>query len=372
MKGAGMLVLVAAAVACSGDGRVPRDLENAGTARGAPPAGQDTPAIPADSNPSTATDTLATPDSTPAVQVHEVNVGTRGMISRVRWTLPADQRSILVVEDPVGVEAEAVPDAFLYASENTNTVFQVQGVWDVAPSPDWKQLAWGLAFVFRSGEADSIPAREWQRLYAWLPEDVAERSTALLRRRLEPYTFPVSGMSYAKAIALTQVMKVDSLPAGKLAVVEAPTVRVEGWRVRWTPSGDRLAVGAAPRTVQDDAEATRWTLVRPRLPGGYHDSVGVATAATRLASVTWIPGPTFDVSIPFDMNKRRHVPALGATVTSENGTIRVERQGRTTEVGPGAALATTRDGRFIVAIVPAPAAKEYEPKIRVVVYELAP
>ena len=43
----------------------------------------------------------------------------------------------------------------------------------------------------------------------------------------------------------------------------------------------------------------------------------------------------------------RHVPALGATVRSADGRIVVERRGGTQAVGPGAALAATRDGRFI-------------------------
>ena len=361
---AAAMVLVGLA-ACSGD----RPAAKVG-ARGAPPKGNDTAALRADSHPSAASDTLPAPEAAPIV--HVVNDGPHGMAAEVRWLLSPDQRTVIVVEDPVGVEAEPVPDAFLYASEVTGAVVQVSGVWDVAPSLDWSRLAYGRAFVFRSGEADSIPAREWSRFYGWLPEDVAARSTSGMRRIAAAYTFPVSGMSYAKAIALTQVLDVGRLTAGRAVVVQAPAVRLEGWRVRWTPSGDTLAVGAAPSTVQDDSDATRWTFVRTRPARTYRDSLGVAAAGRRFANVPWIVGPTVDISTPFDMNAPRRVAALGATVTSARGRITVERRGATTDVGPGAALAATRDGRFIAALRPDAAAAEFDPKVQLVVYELAP
>lgn len=361
VKGAGLVLCLA----CSG-----ASPEAAREARGAPPDNHDSLVPPGVSNPSTAADTLPAQPAAPIV--HRVNTGPHGMAATTRWLLSPDQRSIIVVEDAVGVEAEPVPDGFLFASEHTGAVVQVNGVWDVAPAPDWKRLAYGRAFVFRSGEADSIPRAEWQRFLAWLPEDVAEPTTAAMLRRAEAYTFPVSGMSYAKAISLTQVLDVARLTAGKLAVVAAPAVRLEGWRVRWTPGGDTLAIGAAPPMVQDDADASRWTYVRTRNPRSYHDSIGLAPPARRFAAPPWITGPTIDVSIPVDMDAERHVPALGATVRSARGRIQVERRGATMEVGPGAALAATRDGRFIAALRPRRGAGEFDHKYELVVYELAP
>lgn len=361
----GMLAAAVGVSACGGDG-----ARGGEAVRGAPPENHDTVTPAVDSNPSAAAESTPPPDSTPIV--HVVNTGTHGMAATVRWLMSPDQRAFIVVEDPVGVEAEPVPDAFLYASEATGAVVQLDGVWDVAPSRDWSRLAFGRAFIFRSGEADSIPAREWQRFLAWLPEDVAGRSTAATRARAEQYVFPVSGMSYAKGMAVTQVFPVESLPAGRPAALRASTVRLEGWRVRWTPSGDTLAVGAAPQMVEDDADATHWTYVRTRPVRSYHDSLGAATAPRRFANVPWIAGPTIDISIPFDMDKTRHIPALGATVSSAKGRIRVERRGGSFDVGPGAALAATRDGRFIAALRPNPSRREFDHRTELVVYELTP
>ena len=337
--------------------------------RGAPPENHDTTSTSSAPHQSASPDTLRPPSR---IVVHDVHTGPHGMAAQVRWTLSPDRRAIIVVEDPVGVEAEPVPDGFLYGSETTGAVVQLNGVWDVAPSPDWSRLAWGRAFVFRSGESDSIPAREWQRMFAWLPEDVAEPTTAAMRRRAEPYTFPASGMSYARAIALAQVMNVATLPAGRVPVVEAPAVRLEGWRVRWTASADTLAVGSAPRTVQDDAAATRWTLVQTRRVRSYRDSLGVAPPTVHLVEQPWTEGPTIDISIDIDMTSERRLAGGGAAVTSRDGRITVVRGGSNIAVGPGAALAATRDGRFIAALAPNPSAKEFDPKVRVVVYELVP
>jgi hypothetical protein len=360
-KGAALVVCLA----CGG-----ASPEAASEARGAPPDNHDTTLVAPDSNPSAAADTLPAQPAAPIV--HLVNTGPHGMAATTRWLLSPDQRSLIVVEDAVGVEAEPVPDGVLFASEHTGAVVQVNGVWDVTPSPDWSRIAWGRAFVFRSGEADSIPRAEWERFLGWLPEDVTEPTIAAMLRRASAYTFPVSGMSYAKAIALTQVLDVAQLTAGRLAVVEAPAVRLEGWRVRWTPGGDTLAIGAAPRMVQDDADASRWTYVRTRPPRTYRDSAGVAPASRRFAPPAWVTGPTIDVSIAVDMNAERHVPSLAATVHSAGGRIVVERRGARTEVGPGAALAATRDGRFIAALRPKRGAGEFDHKYELVVYELAP
>lgn len=339
-------------------------------ARGAPPENHDTLVATVDSNPSAAVDSTPPRDTTPVV--HVVNTGTHGMAATVRWLLSSDQRAILVVEDAVGVEAEPVPDGFLYGSEATGAVVQVSGVWDVAPSPDWSRIAFGRAFVFRSGEADSIPTAEWQRFFAWLSRDLAAPATAALRRRARDYVFPVSGMSYAKGFGVMHVLDVASLPTGRMAAVEAPAVWLEGWRARWTRAGDTLAVGAAPATVQDDADPTRWALVRTRPVRSWRDSAGVAADDRRFPELPWVVGPTIDVSIPIDMNATRHVPTLGATVSSSRGRVRVERGGATADVGPGVALAATRGGRFIAALRPRASAREFDHKVELVVYELRP
>lgn len=359
-------VLAAVLAGCSGRGVEDR---GAGEARGAPPAEQDTLTASPDRNPSTAPATLRPPSR---VVTHEVHTGPHGMAAQVRWILSPDRRAIIVVEDPVGVEAEPVPDGFLFANEATGAVVQLNGVWDVAPSPDWTRLAFGRAFVFRSGEAETIPAREWQRLFAWLPEDVAAPSEAELQRRLEPYTFAASGMSYARALGFAQVFDVGALGAGRVAVVEGPTLWPEGWRVRWTPSGDTLAVGSAPRTVQDDAAATRWTLVRPRGTRSWRDSAGVAPAGLRLIEQTWVEGPTIDISIAIDMQRERTIAVSGGMVVSRDSVVALAAGGDTTRIGAGTVLAATRDARFVAALAPNPSREEFAPKVRLVVYELVP
>jgi hypothetical protein len=298
------------------------------------------------------------------------------MRSTVRWVLSADRRAIVVVEDPVSVEAEALPDGFLYASEATGTVVQLDDVWDVAPSPDWTRLAFGRAFVLRAGERDTVPPEEWRRLEAWLPEDVAERDTGMLRRRLEAHTFPASGMSLMVGLGLTQVIWVDSLGPGRMPAPTGATHSLHGWRVRWTPAGDTVGAGAAPRMVQDDAPPARWILVRPRRWAVYADTLGATTDSSRFARVAWIAGPTIELASPVDLSARRELSIDGGTVESRDGSIRVTRRGpdgrdETHLVGPGLALAATASGRFIAALVPRAGAKEHAMGAYPVVYQIS-
>jgi hypothetical protein len=311
-----------------------------------------------------------------SVETLLVNRGTQGMRSTIRWVLSPDRRAIVVVEDPVSVEAEALPDGFLYASEVTGSVVQLDNVWDVAPSPDWTRLAFGRAFVLRAGERDTVPPEEWQRLEAQLPEDVGERDTSTLRRRLEAHMFAASGMSLMLGLGLTQVIWLDSLRAGHLPASVGPTHSLHGWRVRWTPSGDTLGVGAAPRMVQDDAPPTRWVLVRPRRWALYTDTLGGTTDSSRFARVGWIAGPTIELASPVDLTARRELAIEGGTVESRDGTIRVTRRGPAGRpevyvVGPGLALAATASGQFIAALVPRAGAKEHEMRAYPVVYHVA-
>ncbi len=319
-------------------------------------------------------------DTAPAVAASgierwAVNRGTQGMRATVRWTLSLDRRAILVVEDPVSVEAEALPDGFLYASERSAAVVQVDNVWDVAPSPDWSRIAFGRAFVLRAGERDTIPVTEWQRVEAGLPEDVAARDTRTLRRRLESHAFPASGMSLMLGLGLAQVLEVDSLSAGRLATVTAPTHSLHGWRVRWTRGGDTLGVGASPRMVQDDAPPTRWVLVRPRRWAVYTDTLGGTTDSSRFVPVTWTAGPTIELANPVDLPPARQLTVDNGRISVRDGSIRLTRRARsgaeaTLDVGPGFPLAATATGRFILALVPRTGAREHEMQAYPVVYQV--
>jgi hypothetical protein len=311
-----------------------------------------------------------------SVETLLVNRGTQGMRSTIRWVLSPDRRAIVVVEDPVSVEAEALPDGFLYASEATGSVVQLDSVWDVAPSPDWTRLAFGRAFVLRAGERDTVPPEEWQRLEAQLPEDVAARDSRTLGRQLAAHAFPASGMSLMLGLGLTQVIWVDSVGPGRVAAPVGPTHSLHGWRVRWTPSGDTLGVGAAPRMVQDDAPPTRWVLVRPRRWALYTDTLGGTTDSTRFAHVGWVAGPTIELANPVDLTARRELAIEGGTVESRDGSIRVTRRGpggraEVRVVGPGLALAATASGQFIVALVPRADGAEHEMRAYPVVYHIS-
>jgi hypothetical protein len=307
-----------------------------------------------------------------------VNRGTQGMRSTIRWVLSPDRRAIVVVEDAVSVEAEALPDGFLYATEVTGGVVQIDNVWDVAPSPDWTRLAFGRAYLLRGGGRDTVPPEEWRRLESQLPEDVAERDSQTLQQLLEAHTFPASGMSTLLGLGLTQVIWVDSIGLpGRLPAVPGPTHSLHGWRVRWAPTGDTLAAGAAPRMVQDDAPPARWVLVRPRRWALYGDTLGGTTDSTRFARVGWITGPTIELGSPVDVRGRREIAVERGTVESRDGAIHLTTRAsrgpsHTRVVGPGLALAATASGRFIVALVPGTDGKEHEMRAYPVVYRLTP
>ncbi|MFN2567759.1 MAG: hypothetical protein ABR499_22420 [Gemmatimonadaceae bacterium] len=316
------------------------------------------------------------PDVGPAgVEARPVNRGTPGMRATVRWVLSPDRRSVVVVEDAVSVEAEALPDGFLYASEATGIVRQIDSVWDVAPSPDWTRLAFGRAYVLRAGERDTMPTEEWRRVEAELPEDVGEPSIEQLSAYLKVHAFPVSGMSLMLGLGLTQVLWLDRLGAGGELTRAAPTHSLHGWRVRWTRTGDTLAVGAEPRSVQDDAPPARWVLVRPRRWAIFRDSLGGTTDSSGFARVAWVTGPTMERATPVDLTSRRTLAIDGGSIDVLDGSIRVTK--RTSDgrveiraVGPGLPLAATAGGRFIVALVPRAETKPHEMHAHTVVYDV--
>jgi hypothetical protein len=137
-----------------------------------------------------------------------------------------------------------------------------------------------------------------------------------------------------------------------------------GWRVAWSRDGERIAAGTAPAPrVSDDADAARWVALdtatgqpRGELPPDFQ---GFAPA--------WTEGPLIDISVRPDTSPVR-IEIDGGAVESRGA--RITRNG--VEIGPGVALAATRRGRIIIALAPDPAAEEYEPKERLVVYLVEP
>src|SRR5712671_7016798 len=95
--------------------------------------------------------TADTTRAAPVVTVTPVNRGAQGMAERVLWTFSPDRKSVLVIADPGGVENEPVPNGFFFGDEARGVQTQMDSVWDVAPSPDWKWLGFGRAYSVIGG-----------------------------------------------------------------------------------------------------------------------------------------------------------------------------------------------------------------------------
>lgn len=288
-----------------------------------------------------------------------VNRGTHGMAARVRWALSKDRRSILVVEDPRSIENEPLPNGFVFAVEGGLPV-QRDSVWDVTPSPDWKRLVYSRAYTTARGETDSIPPREWHRLAG---------QVGLIESDVRKQAFPTSGMVTAYGVARPFIVDASALSDTVPFRVTALDI-AEGWRVSWSTDGSRLAIGAPPDVMGDDASASRWRFVDPTTG---QDRGGAEANAVQ--TVQWTEGPSLDVSTAVDMKQRRAFRSGDLDVESEDGWIRVyihdgARLKAPRIVGPGIALTATANGQFIVAIAAAPKTTSYDPPNQLVVYHI--
>ena len=290
----------------------------------------------------------------PRVDVTTVNRGTHGMAASSRWVYSPDGCALIVVEDPVSVEADALPNAFMYVHDATGTVIRRDSIWDVAPSADWKRLAYSLAFTQSARENDSLDARQWTAFanrVGW-PADSVRRAA-----------FQTSGMAYIFGVARPVVQHVDSASAAK------PLTMLGGWRVGWR--GDTLAVGLNPRMTNDASPPGGWLLVDPARV----QVVDRADSGAAVDSVAWIAGPTLDISIAVEppVNPQQPARSVGEpTVRTRTGWIeaRTANSERWNRVVPGVALATTRAGRSVVALVPWPEAREYDHKWQLAVVQI--
>ena len=280
-----------------------------------------------------------------------VNRATQGMFARTRWTLAPDSSAIIVVEDPAGVENEVVADGVLFASERTGRTWRMDSVWSVAPSPDWRSLAVGRAFVLRNGEADTIPVERWSAAEASM-RAVAGAQPALTADSLRAHAFEVSGMSYALGVAATFIVRTD-LDTTRFPVAFA---RTGGWTVGWScasANGMTLLTGDKPPRVDDD------------------DPAVAITPALAAEKVTWIEGPTLDNSAPLARDSARRLVVRDRIIDRRGDSV-VVREGRVERtVGPGFPLAATRGGRFILAVAPRVGAKQrYDSPDQLVVYRV--
>jgi hypothetical protein len=287
------------------------------------------------------------------VDVFPVNRGTHGMSARTRWALSSDRRSMLVVEDPVGVEAEAIPNGFIFASDRGPVMVQQDSVWDVTPSPDWTKLAYGKGYILPAFEGEAVPEATWRRVAAAvkLPLDSVRRNA-----------FMTSGMVPAYGFAQPVVADVSGRAADASISRSARVLPIAGgWRIGWTGDGKLLGIGAKPERVQDDSPSPSWLAVDQET-GAVRGPVGIAD----LGEIAWVDGPVIDISVSIDLGETRSLAIEKGTLESRGGWIRLN--GRI--VGPGLAVAATRSGQFIAAFAPRPDAREYEATVEPVVYRV--
>lgn len=304
----------------------------------------------------------------PVVTATSVNDGTYGMIARVRWMLSPDRDAVLVVVNAVGVEAEPVPDGFFFGVEEPAFAVQVDTVWDVAPAPDWRSVAFSRAYVISHGESVVVPPERW---------DAVARTSGIDTAALRAAAFEASGMAYAKGIAQPAVITVpvdpraaDAAQASQPRFFQVP----RGWRVRWTADGSLLALGANPQMVQDDSPSESWSALDPRT-----GAVSVALpSGTRLLEPRWMQGPELGIGMPVNVTDAPPIAVrhggLNYIIESQRGVISVRDPAFQTRaaipVGSGVALAATASGRYIVAVRPRQTAQQNEMPVEVVIYTL--
>ena len=303
----------------------------------------------------------------PVVTVTPVNRGTHGMAERVLWAFSPDRKAVLVVADPGGVENEPVPNGFFFGDEARGFQTQMDSVWDVAPSPDWKWIGFGRAYTVVAGGGTGTD----------LLTDVSRR-TSIDTATLRAGSFPASGMSLARAVAQAGVIHIPDNPRVQAAADSAapklfPVAR--GWRVRWTTDGTTLALGNSPARAVDNEPSQTWSALDPAT-GALH---GTLPSSAKLADVKFTGGPTHDRSLPIDMNQSPPIRIQRGNQTfniqSERGVITLVETtpGAATKaaprvVGAGIALAATAGGRYIIALAPRTKPDPNEIAIEPVVY----
>jgi hypothetical protein len=289
------------------------------------------------------------------------------MAERVLWAFSPDRKSVLVVADPGGVENEPVPNGFFFGDEARGFQTQMDSVWDVAPSPDWKWIGFGRAYTVVAGGGTGTA----------LLTDVSRR-TSIDTATLRAGSFPASGMSLARAVAQPGVIHIPDNPRVQAAADSSaprlfPVAR--GWRVRWTTDGSTLALGNSPARAVDNEPSQTWSALDPAT-GAQH---GTLPSSAKLADVKFTGGPTLDRSLPIDMNQSPAIQIQRGNQTfsiqSERGVITLvettpaaANKAAPRVVGAGIALAATVGGRYIIALAPRAKPDPNEIAIEAVVY----
>ena len=288
------------------------------------------------------------------------------MAERVLWTFSPDRKAVLVVADPGGVENEPVPNGFFFGDEARGFQIQMDSVWDVAPSPDWKWIGFGRAYTLVPGDGARTD----------LLTDVSRR-TSIDTATLRAGSFPSSGMSLSRAVAQPGVIHIPDNPRVQAAADSAapklfPVAR--GWRVRWTTDGTTLALGNNPARAVDNEPSQTWSALDP-VTGALH---GTLPSSAKLADLKLTGGPTLDRSLPIDLNQSPPIQIQRGNQTFTIQTVRgvitivgppgVGSTGAERIVGAGIALAATAGGRYIIALAPRGKPDANELAIEPVVY----
>ena len=311
--------------------------------------------------------TADTTRAAPVVTVTPVNRGTHGMMERVFWTFSPDRKAVLVVGDPVGVENEPVANGFFFGDEARGFQTQVDSVWDVQPSPDWKWIGFGRAYTVNGGRGTGDDRSI----------DVSRR-TGIDTATIRVGSFASSSMSESRAVAQPGVIHIPDNPrqsaAGDSAAPKLfPIAR--GWRIRWTTDGSTLALGNSPGRAEDNEPSQTWAAMDP-VTGALH---GTLPSSAKLAEVKMTAGPQLGRGLPIDMS---HSPPIEIqrgnqtfSIQSDRGVITLVdttpgagNKSGTRVVGAGIALAATRGGRYIVAIAPRSSSDSNEISVEPVVY----
>jgi hypothetical protein len=311
--------------------------------------------------------TADTTRAAPVITVTPVNRGTHGMMERVFWTFSPDRKAVLVVGDPVGVENEPVANGFFFGDETRGFQTQVDSVWDVQPSPDWKWIGFGRAYTVMGGRGTGDDRSI----------DVSRR-TGIDTATIRVGSFASSGMSESRAVAQPGVIHIPANPrqtaAGDSAMPRLYPIAL-GWRVRWTTDGSMLALGNSPGRAEDNEPSQTWAAMDP-VTGALH---GTLPSSAKLADVKMTAGPTLGRSLPMDMNQSPPIQIQRGnqtfTIQSERGVITLvettpgaANKAAPRVVGAGVALAATAGGRYIIALAPRSKADANEMGIEPVVY----
>ena len=300
------------------------------------------------------------------VTVTPVNRGTQGMREHLRWALSPDRKAILVVADPVSIENEPVPNGFFFGDETRAFQTQMDSVWDVTVSPNWKWIGFGRAYKTAGGEAGQ----------ADFVGDVARR-TQIDTATVRAGSFVSSGMSGERSLAQAGVIRVPDNPRAAASVDSAAPRLFPvalGWRVRWTTDGSTLALGNNPGRTEDNQPSQNWAALDPTT-GQLHGSL---PGDANLSELKFTEGPTLELAMPIDLSKSPPIEIRRSARTfyieSERGVITITQRsttGSTTSqrvVGAGMALAATAGGRYIVALAPKNPPVQHEMAVEPVVY----